>query len=140
MAEVFVDTVAWLALINTSDTLHEPALRIMAQLRAQQVRLTTTEFILLEVADALSTPAVRGQTIRFIEGLRSLPVLEVIPVSERLFAAGWKLYCQRSDKSWGLTDCISFSVMGQRRLAQAFTSDHHFEQAGFSKLLVYPPS
>jgi predicted nucleic acid-binding protein len=137
MAAVFVDTVAWLALINTSDALHEPAQRVMAQLRTQPVRLTTTEFILLEVADALCAPPARGQTIRFIEGLRRLPLLEIIPVSERLFAEGWKLYCQRSDKSWGLTDCMSFAVMHERQLAQAFTSDHHFEQAGFTKLLSY---
>lgn len=86
MAEVFVDTVAWLALINTNDALHEPARQIMEQLRGQQVSLTTTEFVLLEVADALCAPSVRGQTIRFIAGLRRLPVLEIIPVSERLFA------------------------------------------------------
>lgn len=53
MAEVFVDTVAWLASINTSDALHEPARRTMEQLHAQQAQLTTTEFILLEVANAL---------------------------------------------------------------------------------------
>ena len=111
MAEVFVDTVAWLALLNASDALHEPARQIMEQLRAQQVHLTTTEFVLLEVADALCVPAVRAQTIRFIEGLRRLPVLKIIPVSEELFAEGWRLYCRRSDKSWGLTDCISFVVM-----------------------------
>lgn len=59
MVEVFVDTVAWLALINTSDALHGSARQIMEQLRGQQARLTTTEFILLEVADALCAPAMR---------------------------------------------------------------------------------
>lgn len=137
MVEVFVDTAAWLALINTSDALHEPARQIMAQLRVQKAHLTTTEFILLEVADALCVPSVRAQTIRFIEGLRRLPVLEIVSVSERLFGEGWQLYCQRSDKSWGMTDCISFVVMRQRQLTQAFTSDHHFEQAGFTKLLSF---
>ena len=135
MAEIFVDTVAWLALLNASDALHAPAHQIMEQLRAQQARLTTTEFVLLEVADALCLPLVRDQTIRFIEGLRRLPVLEIVPASEDLVAAGWKLYCQRNDKAWGLTDCISFAVMQERHLTQAFTSDHHFTQAGFAKLL-----
>jgi hypothetical protein len=137
MAEVFVDTVAWLALLNASDALHEPARQIMEQLRAQQVHLTTTEFVLPEVAEALCVPAVRAQTIRFIEGLRRLSVLKIIPVSEGLFAEGWTLYCRRSDKSWGLTDCISFVVMQEGHLTQAFTSDHHFEQAGFTKLFSY---
>ena len=34
-----------------------------------------------------------------------------------------------------LTDCISFVVMEERGLSEALTSDHHFEQAGFSVLL-----
>lgn len=135
MAEVFVDTVAWLALLNTSDALHEPARRTMEQLRSQRARLTTTEFTLLEVADALCSPTIRDQTIRFIDGLRHLPILTIVPVSEDLLASGWMLYRQRSDKSWGLTDCISFAVMQDRHLTQAFTSDHHFTQAGFIKLL-----
>ena len=137
MSEVFVDTVAWLALLNASDALHAPANQIMEQLRTQQARLATTEFVLLEVADALCMPLFRDQTIRFIEGLRRLPVLDIIPASENLVAAGWKLYCQRDDKAWGLTDCISFAVMQERHLTQAFTSDHHFTQAGFAKLLAY---
>jgi len=39
------------------------------------------------------------------------------------------------DKEWGLTDCISLVVMQKEQIKQAFTSDHHFEQAGFLKLL-----
>jgi hypothetical protein len=33
------------------------------------------------------------------------------------------------------TVCISFVVMQDRNLAQAFTTDHHFEQAGFRILM-----
>lgn len=135
MSEVFVDTVAWLALVNTSDDLHKPARRVMEQLHAQRARLTTTEFILLEVADALRSSSVRERTIQFLDGLRRLPMLTILTVSEDLFAAGWTLYRQRKDKSWGLTDCISFSVMTERHLMLAFTSDHHFSQAGFTRLL-----
>lgn len=136
MDEVFVDTVAWLALINTSDELHEPARRTMEQLRSQRALLTTTEFILLEVADALCASSVRERTIQFLDGLRRLPVLTILPVSEDLLTAGWELYRWRKDKSWGLTDCISFSVMTERHLTLAFTSDHHFSQAGFAKMLT----
>lgn len=89
------------------------------------------------MADALCAPHVREQIIRFIEGLRRLPLLDIIPASERLIAAGWTLYCQRNDKAWGLTDCVSFVVMQERGLTQAFTSDQHFTQAGFVNLLFY---
>jgi predicted nucleic acid-binding protein len=68
--QAFVDTVAWIALLNSSDGLHTPAQQAMHDLRQQNVQLVTTEFVLIEVADALSAPAVRAQTVTFINGLR----------------------------------------------------------------------
>ncbi|KAF5428591.1 hypothetical protein C5S39_11130 [Candidatus Methanophagaceae archaeon] len=44
-------------------------------------------------------------------------------------------YRDREDKEWGLTDCISFIVMGDQGLTDALTADEHFEQAGFRALL-----
>jgi uncharacterized protein len=45
------------------------------------------------------------------------------------------LYERRPDKSWSLTDCISFVVMQRDGISEALTGDHHFEQAGFVRLL-----
>ena len=50
----------------------------------QQAQLITTEFVLLEVANALCPPAVREQTVRFIEGLRRTPVVNIFPASQNL--------------------------------------------------------
>jgi uncharacterized protein len=46
-----------------------------------------------------------------------------------------KLFAERSDKGWSLTDCISIALMQERGLTQALTTDRHFEQAGFNVLL-----
>jgi len=107
----------------------------MHQLQQQQAFLVTTDFVLLEVADALSAPTVRARTVAFISGLRQLNVLQILPVSQVLLNQGWQLYSQRPDKEWGLTDCTSFVVMTQEQITIAFTSDHHFQQAGFIKLI-----
>ena len=135
MLKVFVDTAAWIALLNVSEALHIRAKQVMNELIKQKVLLVTTEFVLLEVADALSIPAIRLQTVAFINGLRQLSILEIIPVSQTLLVESWALYSQRLDKEWGLTDCTSFVVMTQQKITQSFTSDRHFEQAGFIKLL-----
>jgi predicted nucleic acid-binding protein len=39
------------------------------------------------------------------------------------------------DKSWSFTDCSSFRVMASLDLQKALTTDVHFEQAGFARLL-----
>ena len=62
-------------------------------------------------------------------------VATVVHVDEALWERGWELFVERPDKHWGLTDCISFVVMKDHHIAQAFASDHHFEQAGFGRLM-----
>lgn len=124
---IFIDTAAWIALLNISDALHDRAEQLMAKLLKQRILLVTTEFVLLEVADALSSPAIRVKTINFINGLQQLKILQIIPISSELFTNGWILYSQRSDKGWGLTNCTSFVVMTEQQITTAFTSDRHFE-------------
>ncbi len=135
MIKVFVDTAAWIALWDADDGLHSRAEIVLDTLQRQNALLVTTEFVLLEVADAFCAPATRTQTVAFIDNLRQSSSLQIVPASSTLFADGWALYSQRPDKEWGLTDCTSFVVMTQQQITEAFTSDHHFEQAGFVKLL-----
>jgi len=40
---------------------------------------------------------------------------------------------QRPDKRYSLTDCVSFVVMRERGIAEAFAFDRHFEQEGFAR-------
>jgi len=107
----------------------------MADLRARKVALVTTEFVLLEVANALCTAAWRGKAIALIDGFRLLSNLRIVPADSSLWAEGWQLYCSRPDKEWSLTDCTSIVVLQKEHIDQVFSSDHHFEQAGYRKLL-----
>ncbi|GIK56853.1 MAG: type II toxin-antitoxin system VapC family toxin [Chloroflexi bacterium] len=135
MSDVFVDTAAWLALLNSRDKYHKDANQMMAKLRQQKQKLITTDFVLLEVADALAAPDFRAQTIRFINSLRQTPFLTIVPVSKSLYEEAWQFYSKRPDKAWGLTDCSSFVIMQQEHITVAFTADHYFVQAGYQKLL-----
>jgi predicted nucleic acid-binding protein len=135
MKKVFVDTDAWLALINNKDYSHNLAVEIRKRLKAQSYYFVTTDFVFLEVADALNSPKFRQQTIKFINRLRNLSDLLIIPVSSELFFKGWDFYCQPLDKDWGLTDYISFVIMEDEGITEALTTDKHFEQAGFIRLI-----
>jgi predicted nucleic acid-binding protein len=135
MPTVLVDTAAWIALVNTRDELHSRAEQTMAELRRHKVALVTTEFVFLEVANALCTSAWREKAIKLIDGLRSLPYLHVVAADTTLLAEGWQLYRSRIDKEWSLTGCTSMVTLQKESIERVFTSDHHFEQAGFAKLL-----
>lgn len=44
---VFIDTTAWIALLDDTDTLHQPTLQVMQTLRQRQTPLVTTELVLM---------------------------------------------------------------------------------------------
>lgn len=135
MFKVFVDTAAWVALLNTRDELHQTAQRQMQELQRQSTPLITTDFVLLELANMFSALPWRQQVIRFLDGLRRMPNLHIVSADSVLLNQGWNLFRNRADKEWSLTDCTSIFVMQIEQIQSAFTSDHHFGQAGLTKLL-----
>ncbi len=132
MKVIFADAYYWIALINPSDAHHEAAVKAAESLRGT---ILTTHWVLVEVADALSYPVYRGEVSLFLEELARDEGVGIIGPDERWYQSGVALYRSRLDKSWSLTDCISFVVMQNRGLTEALTGDRHFEQAGFRALL-----
>jgi uncharacterized protein len=133
MRTVFADTFYFLALLNASDQAHARAVAFTASYRG---RLVTTELVLTELADALAwSPQGRTEFLATRADLLADADVTVIPCEQTTLEEGIKLYAQRPDKQWSLTDCISFVVMGRDGLSEALTGDHHFEQAGFVALL-----
>lgn len=132
---VFVDTVAWLALINKSEGLHDSARTVRDQLIQQKAKLITTDFVVVEIANSLARLPLRGLARKLIDFIRTSDTVELVTITPEFFEKAYQLYCTREDKEWGLTDCTSFVVMQKMRMNRAFTADRHFEQAGFTILL-----
>jgi predicted nucleic acid-binding protein len=132
MRTVLADTSFYVAALNPEDSLHQ-----VACARGQETGLTVivTEFVLVELGNFLAEGQQRQQLGTLVQYLRNNPHTTVVPVSTALFDSGLDLFTHRPDKSWSLTDCISFRVMEDYGLTEALTADHHFEQAGFKTLL-----
>ncbi|MEX2174450.1 MAG: PIN domain-containing protein [Pirellulaceae bacterium] len=130
---VFLDTYGLIAWINTRDAAHQ---RVKSYLDSYSGKILTTEWVLLEFADAFSLSKSKSFAIEAIKRIQRLPMFLVVKFELAVHQAGFDLYENRSDKDWSdkdwsLTDCVSFAVMTQHGLSEALTADHHFEQAGF---------
>ena len=135
MIEVFLDTSFAIAVTVTTDRNHEIAVRVARELRSSRAILVTTHSILVEIGDSFSRPPYRAAATQLLRALRGDSGVVVLPVDSDLFSRGYRLFIDRPDKTWGLTDCISFAVVQQRGIRDALTADRHFEQAGFVALL-----
>jgi uncharacterized protein len=133
---IFIDTAYVHALISPNDQWHKKAVEWQLKIEAKKNLLLTTEFVLTEIADDLAAIKFRQPAAQVIRILQTNAFVEIIPASSELFAKALKLYEQRQDKSWGLTDCTSFVVMKENKLTDALTTDEHFRQAGFKVLLL----
>ena len=133
---LFLDTSFAIALAVASDQHHARAIELVAQADAAQSPLITTTAILIEIGSALAATRHRVGAAEMLRALETDRRATIVGVGNGLYRAGLKLFMQRPNKSWSLTDCISFTVMDQQKILRALTADHHFVQAGFVALLL----
>ena len=138
---VFVDTSGWADPILQNTPAYEDMVACYRELMDRQQRLITTNYVLTEVvalltirSHGLSRPAL----LQYIDDLLALPWVQVLYIDETLHQDAWNLLKESPDKTWSWVDASSFVVMRRQGLAYAFTSDHHFSQAGFVRLPLQP--
>ena len=120
---LFLDTSYVLALLNEDDDYHPEADAIWPLVRAA-TEVWVTEPVLMEVGNALGAQC-RSRAAAFIRECYDHHNIRVVSVGTRLFEAGLSLYQRRADKTWGLTDCISFVVMDEQGRTEALTAGRH---------------
>ena len=137
MTALFADTFFYLALLNPKDRFYSQAHDLAG---SHDGIVVTTAWILTELADALAQPSRRSVAHAFLRRLAEDPSTTIVPPNHRIFEQAVRLYGDRPDKDWPLTDCISFVVMQNHGITEALTGDRHFEQAGFRALFQSPPA
>jgi predicted nucleic acid-binding protein len=135
MKQVFVDTSALIAIGNRRDAFHAQALTIRDELRLSQRYFVTTDAILLEFGNAFSAVNLKPTAVKMIEAVRGSEKWQRISLDDALMERGFQQFKQMADKDWGFVDCISILVARDMGIKEIFSTDHHFEQAGFNILL-----
>ena len=129
---MLVDTSGLLCLIHSRETQHERAVSLYD---AATTRVTHSyvlgEFVSL--AQARRVP--RQAALDFGERLLNDSEIEMTWVDETLHRDALALLQARPDKAYSLCDAVSFLVMRNSNISEALTTDKHFAQEGFVKLL-----
>jgi len=129
---MLLDTSGLLCLHFSTEPLHTQACLAYQQ---ASIRLTHNYVIAEYVALANARRFPRSSVLNFIVDLLNSPNVETIWVDQFIHQSAVELLIQRPDKTYSLCDAVSFIVMRQRTISEALTTDHHFEQEGFVRLL-----
>ena len=137
---IFADTAGWASLLDTDQECYPLAASIYRSVQKNNQQFVTTNYVITELIALLNSPMryPREQAVDFVNGIKNSKFVRVVHIDETLNAQAWALLSNRLDKAWSLVDCSSFVVMEREKLNEAFTTDHHFSQAGFIPLLKIP--
>jgi predicted nucleic acid-binding protein len=128
---VFVDTGAWIALAIATDPLHARARATWSRLDQQGARLTTSIPVVMETFTFLERNTSRTVALRWKDSLAALRRLRILECRRADLAASWRWFERRELHKLSAVDAVSFVLMTEARLREAFTFDHHFASAGF---------
>lgn len=129
---MLLDTSGLLCFFDDKDFRHNKAVSFI---ESANTRLTTN-YVLAELIPLCETRGLnRKRTLEFVETLVKNPLVEIVWVDEELHNQAFALLQKRLDKTYSLCDAVSFIIMGERGILEALTTDKHFEQEGFIKLL-----
>lgn len=131
MNHVFVDTSAWYEFADSRAPGHDAISDLIGGHRG---RMITTTYVLAELTALILARFDHGRAAAVCEGIRRSPDVELVHPAAAEEEEAWDLFHSRPDKSYSLTDCLSFIIMRRNGLTTALSTDRHFQQEGFHTL------
>jgi len=135
---IFVDSWAWIALADADDPQYRQALGVLKGLKADGVRLATTNVVICESWENLRRRFGLAAALRFyhyVEDISTKPgTLDIISVNAHDERDALRIARHHDDQDLSMVDCLSLAVMRQLGPHTAFTGDWHFTLLGFSAI------
>jgi len=129
---MLLDTSGLYCFLDAGDARHREAVSLLDSASSRE----THNYVLAELIALCGVRGInRRVTLEFVGELMNAPDLVVGWVDEGLHRSALELLRQRPDKSYSLCDAVSFLLMRRRGITDALTTDRHFEQEGFVRLL-----
>jgi len=129
---MFIDTSGLLAIHNEKEPQHKEADEFFRGATRRLIHsYILAEFVALTHARRLP----REPALEFVRDTEHSALFQVVWVDQSLHDQALNLLFDRLDKTYSLCDAVSFVLMREHGIQDALTTDHHFEQEGFNRLL-----
>ena len=132
MRSAFVDTSAFVALLNPDEEEHELAQAALSTLLEERVALFTSNYVFAETYTALMARVGRGDAIEWGRRFRAGGAIGLVRIEEDVEEEAWKILEDHDDKGWSYVDATSFALIERDGMSEAFALDGHFRQRGLS--------
>lgn len=130
--ELFMDAGAWIALNDRGDKYYPVAVDFYQRLLRERRPLVTTNLVIAEAYIAIRRAGGHRSSMLFWDSVRQSGRLLKIYSDARLEIAAEEILRRYADQDFSLADAVSFAVMQQRGITEAFAFDRHFTTAGFA--------
>jgi len=125
-AEAYVDTSAFIAFLDRSDSYHA----LYRRLFARPPRLVTSGLVVAEGHGWFLRRYDFNRALQFLNFLSDLPALVIEPFGAEAIGPARRLLHKFSDQPLTLADSHGLSVMGQRRIRMCWSTDRHLGLTG----------
>lgn len=124
---IFVDSGAYLAILDANDANHEKAIEINAKIQQEGYLTLTTNFVVAEAHALILSNLGHNLAREWLEKLLT-PIWQVVECDE---AEAKQIIFKYKDKAYSLTDALSFVIMRKLGMRKFFAFDRHFRQFGY---------
>ena len=129
---VFVDTSAFLAVLDAGDANHAQAKALWEKTVGAGIGLVCHNYILVETS-AVLLRRLGMEAVRVFER-DIVPVLRLVWVTREVHEAAASAHLLAARRTLSLVDCVSFEIMRRTGVRTAFAFDRHFRECGYELL------
>ena len=130
--KVFIDTSAFYALMDRSDSYHQSASKLWAHFLDNGYSLKTSNYVTVETLALLQNRL--GFEAADLWSRDVLGVVETIWIDEARHKLAFEIWFSLGRRKLSLVDCASFVMMRHDKMEKVFGFDKHFTEHGFEVL------
>ncbi len=132
--KIFIDSDAFIALLNKTDALHQKAKKLLSVLsQSESSEFYTSWDVIDEVATKISYHLTKKQAIKFLNYLQKIQACIIYP-DVKLAKKAQNLFKNLVSKRVSMTDCINIIIAKELQLDCIFSFDKIYQKQGLELL------